>query len=270
MSERNRVAPGSTTLAPASAANIAKYNALVAGSSNAAVKAAAYAAVFPGHIKCQQLSGGDGFATMGDGTQMYLFRLRPALRPRQHRARSAGHGAPTTTSTRATWTASGNVLTSSRSARRTVPTTVSTAPSASCPTSSDSKIGSVTLMLDPTTDLPVTGSGYSVSEQVVFTGGGGTGATGHIAALGAGRSIGVRADGVTAAITIDNPGSGYTSPPTVTFGGRRERRAAARESRGDQRADRSRRSAPDHGRRRDERELFRRRRSRSTRTTNCS
>lgn len=27
----------------------------------------------PGQIKCQQIAGGDGFATMGDGTQMYLF-----------------------------------------------------------------------------------------------------------------------------------------------------------------------------------------------------
>lgn len=27
----------------------------------------------PGNIKCQQIAGGDGFATMGDGTQMYLF-----------------------------------------------------------------------------------------------------------------------------------------------------------------------------------------------------
>jgi FtsP/CotA-like multicopper oxidase with cupredoxin domain len=29
------------------------------------------------HIKCQQLSGGDGFATMGDGTQIYLFAFGP-------------------------------------------------------------------------------------------------------------------------------------------------------------------------------------------------
>lgn len=29
------------------------------------------------HIKCQQLSGGDGFATMADGTQMYLFAFGP-------------------------------------------------------------------------------------------------------------------------------------------------------------------------------------------------
>ncbi len=30
-----------------------------------------------GAIKCQQLSGGDGFATMGDGTQTYLFSFGP-------------------------------------------------------------------------------------------------------------------------------------------------------------------------------------------------
>src|SRR6516165_10670016 len=35
----------------------------------------------PGHvngaIKCQQISGGDGYATMGDGTQTYLFSFGP-------------------------------------------------------------------------------------------------------------------------------------------------------------------------------------------------
>ncbi|MGA7178366.1 MAG: multicopper oxidase family protein [Thiobacillaceae bacterium] len=30
-----------------------------------------------GSIKCQQISGGDGFATMGDGTQIYLFAFGP-------------------------------------------------------------------------------------------------------------------------------------------------------------------------------------------------
>lgn len=30
-----------------------------------------------GGIKCQQISGGDGFATMGDGTQTYLFAFGP-------------------------------------------------------------------------------------------------------------------------------------------------------------------------------------------------
>lgn len=30
-----------------------------------------------GRVKCQQISGGDGFATMGDGTQTYLFAFGP-------------------------------------------------------------------------------------------------------------------------------------------------------------------------------------------------
>jgi FtsP/CotA-like multicopper oxidase with cupredoxin domain len=31
----------------------------------------------PGSIKCQHIGGGDGFATMGDGTQIYLFGFAP-------------------------------------------------------------------------------------------------------------------------------------------------------------------------------------------------
>src|SRR6266481_8704333 len=30
-----------------------------------------------GQIKCQQISGGDGYATMADGTQTYLFAFGP-------------------------------------------------------------------------------------------------------------------------------------------------------------------------------------------------
>src|SRR5664279_4494864 len=30
-----------------------------------------------GAIKCQQISGGDGYATMGDGTQTYMFAFGP-------------------------------------------------------------------------------------------------------------------------------------------------------------------------------------------------
>jgi FtsP/CotA-like multicopper oxidase with cupredoxin domain len=31
----------------------------------------------PGQIKCQHIGGGDGYATMGDGTQIYLFAFSP-------------------------------------------------------------------------------------------------------------------------------------------------------------------------------------------------
>src|SRR5882757_5377565 len=35
------------------------------------------AAAVNGAIKCQQISGGDGFATMGDGSQTYMFSFGP-------------------------------------------------------------------------------------------------------------------------------------------------------------------------------------------------
>jgi Multicopper oxidase len=46
--------------------------------ANGVVNATASKNTFPNpHIKCQQLSGGDGFATMADGTQTYLFAFGP-------------------------------------------------------------------------------------------------------------------------------------------------------------------------------------------------
>jgi len=36
-----------------------------------------YAATYPGQIKCQEIAGGDGYATMADGTQTYLFGFGP-------------------------------------------------------------------------------------------------------------------------------------------------------------------------------------------------
>ena len=38
---------------------------------------AAYAQLYPGQIKCQHISGGDGYATMADGHQIYLFGFGP-------------------------------------------------------------------------------------------------------------------------------------------------------------------------------------------------
>jgi len=52
-----------------------------APSTRAAIAAAGpgatYQSVFPGAVKCQEIAGGDGFATMGDGTQIYLFGFGP-------------------------------------------------------------------------------------------------------------------------------------------------------------------------------------------------
>ena len=56
--------PTSTTLHP-----LVNANGVVTGTA---------ADVYPNpHIKCQQVSGGDGYATMADGTQIYMFSFGP-------------------------------------------------------------------------------------------------------------------------------------------------------------------------------------------------
>jgi len=44
---------------------------------NGAAAGSPYAIAYPGYIKCQQVSGGDGYATMADGHQIYLFGFGP-------------------------------------------------------------------------------------------------------------------------------------------------------------------------------------------------
>ena len=47
-----------------------------------------------GAIKCQQISGGDGYATMGDGTQTYLFSFGPLSGLSKIASGQAGTGSP--------------------------------------------------------------------------------------------------------------------------------------------------------------------------------
>lgn len=61
------------------------------------------------------------------------------------------------------------------------------------------------------------GYGYTVAPQVRFIGGGGSGATG-IASIG---------DGIVGIITVTNPGSGYATPPIISFSGTSTVSAAA-------------------------------------------
>ena len=77
--------PAGTTLHPAdtskdpavtTAANRAKYSSITKLTRTDGLLDPTPAMANPG-IKCQQLSGGDGFATMGDGTQTYLFSFGP-------------------------------------------------------------------------------------------------------------------------------------------------------------------------------------------------
>ena len=48
----------------------------VAGNNNSEPGYSSAASV-NGAIKCQQISGGDGYSTMGDGTQTYMFSFGP-------------------------------------------------------------------------------------------------------------------------------------------------------------------------------------------------
>ena len=55
-----------------------------------------------GAIKCQQISGGDGYATMADGTQTYMFSFGPLSGLAQDCRRTAGHRQPRANSIRST------------------------------------------------------------------------------------------------------------------------------------------------------------------------
>lgn len=62
-------------------------------------------------IKCQQISGGDGFATMADGTQTYLFAFGPLSGLANIRAGRPGTGTPATFNTVGDSAAVGDPLT---------------------------------------------------------------------------------------------------------------------------------------------------------------
>ena len=70
--------PTSTITHPAAASNNSEpaYNGPTTFSAGAGGYATPTAQV-NGAIKCQQISGGDGYATMGDGTQTYMFSFGP-------------------------------------------------------------------------------------------------------------------------------------------------------------------------------------------------
>ncbi|WP_109488886.1 multicopper oxidase domain-containing protein [Occallatibacter savannae] len=71
--------PPSTITHPNAANNNAEpaYTGATNGSTYVYTPGGASAGPVNGAIKCQQISGGDGYATMGDGTQTYLFAFGP-------------------------------------------------------------------------------------------------------------------------------------------------------------------------------------------------
>jgi len=80
-------------------------------------------------------------------------------------------------------------------------------------------VSSVTVDVDPNTGKPIAGSGYSLNEPVVIIGGGfALQATAHVSQLVGPNTIGLSPTGI-AAVTIDNPGKGYSSVPTAIVTG---------------------------------------------------
>jgi len=72
--------PTSTITHPASLTNVNAEPAYTGPTVLTAPSSATYlrpASKVNGAIKCQQISGGDGYATMGDGTQTYMFSFGP-------------------------------------------------------------------------------------------------------------------------------------------------------------------------------------------------
>jgi len=160
------------------------------------------------HIKCQQLGGGDGFATMADGTQTYMFSFGPLSG-----LGNIVHGLPGTVSAsefnQSNLDAQGNVLDVVKigapdSADYAFNGAIGLAPDINA-----EQVAGVTFNIDPATDLPITGTRYKVGDAVVFTGGGGSGAVGAVAT--------VSGTGAILTISITNPGVNYTSVPDVSI-----------------------------------------------------
>ena len=143
-----------------------------------------------GAIKCQQISGGDGYATMADGTQTFMFSFGPLSGLADIANGLPGSEVPNVFNT-------------------VYPGAAPLAPGDPATTDGASDTGSGT-------------GGYTAGLPTVFTWNGAVGLTGDQAVLVPGGGSGATATaiiggGIVTDVTITNGGSGYTSPPSVTF-----------------------------------------------------
>ena len=167
-----------------------------------------------GAIKCQQISGGDGYATMGDGTQTYLFAFGPLSGLADMAAGQPGTEFPSVFNTVA-------------------PTTLLPGdPATTGPGFSYN--GAVGLTGDQEQLVP--GAGGGATAVAILTGGlvtdvtvtnGGSGYTGQPSVTFAAPADpnGINATGTAfvsggqiTSITVTYTGAGYTSPPAITIG----------------------------------------------------
>ena len=150
-----------------------------------------------GAIKCQQISGGDGFSTMADGTQTYMFSFGPLSG-----LADIANGLPGTQFPNVFNTVYKGTL----------------------------HAGDPLLPGDPATTDGASDSPYSVGTPGTFTYNGAVGLTGDESVLqgvsGGARATAAVTGGLVTDVTIINPGTGcrgnnpqglYTGPPTVTF-----------------------------------------------------
>jgi hypothetical protein len=196
---------------PAATSTIAAINAAKVSNPGAT-----YASVFPGHIKCQQISGGDGFATMADGTQTYLFAFGP-LSGLSNIFKGLPGTVLNTEFNQSNIPHLDAIKAGAPNPDWATPAGTFNGAIGLVPDTSDLGVNSISFAIDPNTDVAITGTGYRAgtgptATKVVFSGGGGSGAAAHISSV----------DPTTRAITgivIDNSGGGYLTPPTVTFTG---------------------------------------------------
>jgi FtsP/CotA-like multicopper oxidase with cupredoxin domain len=165
-------------------------------------------------IKCQQVSGGDGFVTMGDGTQVYLFGFGPLSG-----LNDIYNGLPgTQTPDVFNVTLPEPYLSAFLNPSSAGPSTLIGMPDAGFLFN-----GAIGLAVDQTSEqvrsiglalnglgIPVPGTGYHKDDPVVLIGGSyTTPATAKVASVNP-------ATGAITSIAITNPGNGYTSTPVAT------------------------------------------------------
>ena len=138
-----------------------------------------------GAIKCQQISGGDGYATMGDGTQTYMFSFGPLSGLAAIAAGQPGSQGPSVFN---------GVYTGVVPLQPGDPATTDD-PSGDLSMNNPSRFtfnGAVGLIGDPELTTPTVGGVQATATATV-------------------------AGGIIEDVTIVNPGSGYNGPVSVTF-----------------------------------------------------